>query len=72
MLSTPMWFDGSSSGRRGSGLACGLWSGKYATCGVTLEVEARATIRLETPLGKQLQIDFGERRVTIGDENVKV
>jgi hypothetical protein len=37
-----------------------------------LEAEARATIRFETPPGKQLQIDFGERRVTIGDENLKV
>src|SRR6266566_1557627 len=37
-----------------------------------LEAEARATIRFETPPGRQLQIDFGERRVTIGDENVKV
>ena len=30
-----------------------------------LEAEARATIRFETPPGKQLQIDFGERRVVI-------
>src|SRR5438128_7598017 len=37
-----------------------------------LESEARATIRFETPPGKQLQIDFGERRAMIGDENVKV
>jgi transposase len=37
-----------------------------------LEAEARATIRFETPPGKQLQIDFGERRVTIGGENVRV
>lgn len=37
-----------------------------------LEAEARATIRFETPPGKQLQIDFGERRVSIGGENVKV
>jgi transposase len=37
-----------------------------------LEAEARATIRFETPPGKQLQIDFGERRVMIGDENLKV
>src|SRR6201998_4761978 len=37
-----------------------------------LEAEARATIRFETPPGKQLQIDFGERRVMIGDEKVKV
>lgn len=37
-----------------------------------LEAEARATIRFETPSGKQMQIDFGERRVLIGGENVKV
>jgi len=37
-----------------------------------LETEARATIRFETPPGRQLQIDFGERRVAIGDENVRV
>src|SRR6185437_6639778 len=37
-----------------------------------LEVEALATVRFETPPGKQLQIDFGERRVTIGGDSVKV
>jgi transposase len=37
-----------------------------------LEAEARATIGFETPPGKQLQIDFGERRVLIAGENVKV
>ena len=37
-----------------------------------LEAEARATIRFETPPGKQLQIDFGERRVSIGGESLKV
>lgn len=37
-----------------------------------LEAEARATIRFETPPGKQLQIDFGERRTLISGENVKV
>ena len=37
-----------------------------------LEAEARATIRFETPPGKQLQIDFGERRAPIGGESVKV
>ena len=37
-----------------------------------LEAEARATIRFETPPGKQLQIDFGERRVSIGGDNIKV
>jgi transposase len=34
-----------------------------------LEAEARATIRFETPPGKQLQIDFGERRVSIGGDS---
>jgi transposase len=34
------------------------------------EVLARATLRFETPPGKQLQIDFGERRVAIGGETV--
>jgi len=37
-----------------------------------LAAEARATIRFETPPGQQLEIDFGERQVTIGDEKVKV
>lgn len=37
-----------------------------------LAAEARATIRFETPPGKQLQIDFGERRVLIGGESIKV
>jgi transposase len=35
-----------------------------------LAVEARATLRFETPPGKQLQIDFGEARVAIGGELV--
>jgi transposase len=37
-----------------------------------LAAEARATVRFETPPGRQLQIDFGERRVRIGDEAVRV
>jgi transposase len=37
-----------------------------------LAAEARATIRFETLPGQQLQIDFGERRVPIGSESVKV
>jgi hypothetical protein len=37
-----------------------------------LAAEARATIRFETPPGKQLQIDFGERRTLIGSESIKV
>jgi transposase len=37
-----------------------------------LAAEALATVRFETPPGRQLQIDFGERRVAIGDEQVRV
>jgi transposase len=37
-----------------------------------LVAEARATIRFETPPGKQLQIDFGEPRVMIAGANVRV
>ncbi|WP_446719473.1 IS21 family transposase [Inquilinus sp. OTU3971] len=33
-----------------------------------LQAEARATVRFETPPGRQLQIDFGELRVPIGGE----
>jgi len=36
-----------------------------------LEAEARATVRFETPLGKQLQIDFGERLVEIAGSKVR-
>jgi transposase len=38
----------------------------------TLQAEARATVRFETPAGKQMQIDFGERRVPIGGAAVRV
>jgi transposase len=37
-----------------------------------LAAQARATVRFETPPGKQLQIDFGERRALIGGESIKV
>ncbi len=37
-----------------------------------LQAEARACVRFETPPGKQLQIDFGEMRVPIGGEAVRV
>ena len=37
-----------------------------------LEAAARATVRFETPPGRQLQIDFGERRVEIAGERVRV
>jgi len=37
-----------------------------------LAAQARATVRFETPPGRQLQIDFGERRVSIAGEMVRV
>ena len=37
-----------------------------------LRAEALATVRFETPPGKQLQIDFGERLVEIDGRKVKV
>jgi len=37
-----------------------------------LVAEARATVRFETAPGEQLQIDFGEKRVVIGGEVVRV
>ncbi|WP_051248750.1 IS21 family transposase [Inquilinus limosus] len=38
----------------------------------SLQAEARATIRFETPPGRQLQIDFGETRVVIGGEATRL
>jgi transposase len=37
-----------------------------------LRAETLATVRFETPPGKQLQIDFGERRTWIAGESTKV
>jgi transposase len=37
-----------------------------------LAAEARATVRFETPPGRQLQIDFGTMRVGIGAQTVRV
>jgi transposase len=37
-----------------------------------LRAQKRATVRFETPPGHQLQIDFGETQVWIGDERVRV
>ena len=36
-----------------------------------LTAEAKATVRFETPPGRQLQIDFGQLRVPIADERVR-
>jgi transposase len=38
----------------------------------SLAAEARATVRFETPPGHQLQIDFGEASVPVGDETMRV
>jgi transposase len=38
----------------------------------SLAAEARATVRFETPPGRQLQIDFGETQVPIGEEMIRV
>jgi transposase len=37
-----------------------------------VRAEARATVRFETPPGKQLQIDFGEVRIEVGGERMRV
>ena len=37
-----------------------------------LAAEAKATLRFETPAGRQLQIDFGVYRVPVGDETMRV
>ncbi|GAN82315.1 integrase [Acidocella aminolytica 101 = DSM 11237] len=37
-----------------------------------LKAQRRATVRFETAPGRQLQIDFGDTRVWIGDERVRV
>jgi transposase len=66
-----MWCGGSSSAK-GIRLSLRTVEREVRHLRRALEGEARATIRFETPPGRQLQIDFGERRVTIGDEHVKV
>jgi transposase len=38
----------------------------------SLQAEARATVRFETPPGHQLQIEFGETRVVIGGEAMRL
>ena len=38
----------------------------------SLQAEARATVRFETPPGRQLQIDFGEMRLVIGGEATRL
>ena len=56
------------------GVAVSLRTVERAVAGFrqALRAEARACVRFETPPGRQLQIDFGETRVAIGDEPVRV
>src|SRR3712207_3417554 len=55
------------------GIAVGLRTVERAVAHLRreLQAEARATVRFETPPGRQLQIDFGERQVRIGAESVR-
>ncbi len=56
------------------GVAVSLRTVERAVAGFrqALRAEARACVRFETPPGRQLQIDFGELRVEIGGESVRV
>ncbi len=59
---------------REKGLAVSLRTVERAVRGLrqALRAEARATLRFETPPGHQLQVDFGEMRVPIGGESVRL
>ena len=59
---------------RARGRIIGLRTVQRAVAPVRQEVRAAdvATVRVETAPGAQLQIDFGEKRVTIGDTPVRV
>lgn len=56
------------------GIAVSLRTGERAVVPLRRELraEARATVRFETRPGQQLQIDFGERRVRVGERREKV
>lgn len=56
------------------GIAVSLRTVERAVAGYRRELSAiaQATVRFETAPGKQLQIDFGETRIPIGDERPKV
>jgi transposase len=57
---------------RGIGVSLRTVEREVAPFRRALEAEARATVRFETPPGHQLQIDFGERRITIAGASTKV
>lgn len=56
------------------GIEVSLRTVERACRGLRQELEAtrRATVRFETAPGEQMQIDFGQVRVSIGDETVRV
>lgn len=56
------------------GITVSLRTVERAVSGYRQEIaaEARATMRFETPPGHQLQIDFGEKRVQVGGETIRV
>ena len=54
------------------GVTVSLRTIEQAALRQSLAAEARATVRFETLPGRQLQIDFGETRVPIGEETVRV
>ncbi|MBM7330545.1 IS21 family transposase [Agrobacterium sp. S2] len=56
------------------GIVIGLRSVELRVQGWRRELKAqkRATVRFETPPGRQLQIDFGQTRVWIGGERVRI
>ncbi|HEX8168518.1 MAG TPA: IS21 family transposase [Beijerinckiaceae bacterium] len=57
---------------RGIGVSLRTVERAVAPFRCALAAEARATVRFETPPGHQLQIDFGERRITIAGISTKV
>ncbi len=59
---------------RERGVVVSLRTVERAAAGLrqALRAEARACVRFETPPGRQLQIDFGEARVSVGGESVRV
>ena len=59
---------------REKGLAVSLRTVERAVEGLRqgLAAETRATLRFETPPGRQLQIDFGEARAAVGGERAKL
>ncbi|BCX81617.1 transposase, IS21 family [Methylomarinovum caldicuralii] len=60
--------------KRVHGVGVSLRTVERAVAGLrrSLEAEGRATVRFETPPGKQMQIDFGQCVVVIAGEKVRV